>query len=159
MAFGDYAFGQGFYGEDPLGSPPPPRAVEPPAAILFDGVGAKNILLDDGLYKEIHPVDQQVALSLLVTLGTLSSVPELGAAIRSIVYLDQRTESKVRDAVNRSLETLVQDEKIEVLSVETQIEPRPSGRLLVYVNYRNLFLATTNNVTSARRIQVRTYAS
>lgn len=115
----------------------PARIVSPPSALLFDGATADNPLLTSGQYASIHPVDQAVALALLVRSGTLASAPNVGARFREIRKIIATTPAQATDFARQALATLVAAKSIAVLSIVVEAN-QSSGSFVIVVNYRNL---------------------
>ncbi len=130
-------------GEDPLPAISPPRDVTPPAALLYDGATRAHPLDADGRYLGIHPVDQRVALALLVTLGSVSSVPGLGSGLRKIKKITRKTPAEVRNAVDLALADLVDAKDIEVRRVDIEVRGAPTGGFAVAVSYVNKRLTSS----------------
>jgi len=147
MGAGNFPAGFGPAGLDPLPDPVPPRSVTPPAALRYDGA-TKDFPLDaNGHYLGIHPVDQAVALALLIGLGTISSARNTGAAFRQIKRITPSTVAQATDMANAALKDLVRAKKIEILdiSVETRVPP---GATLVAVSYTNLVTKKRATITT-----------
>jgi len=145
MGAGAFPAGVGPAGADPLPVPfgaTPPRNRTPPAALLFDGA-SQDFLLDPatGLYREINPVDQQVALALLVNLGSITSAPEVGAPFRSILRITPSTKTEATRMAQDALADLVQQQLIQVVTVEVDVYFE--GGFAVAVQYRNLVTQQT----------------
>lgn len=142
MGAGDFPAGFGPCGMDPLPPPVPPRAVTPPAALRFDGA-TKDFLLDaEGHYLAIHPVDQAVALALLVGLGTAPSAPAVGAAFRQIKRITPSTKVQATNMATAALAALVRAGKVGVLSIAVEVR-LPQGATLIAVTYQNLLTKKT----------------
>ena len=123
-------------GVDPLPPPVPPRFVVPPAALWFDGA-TKDFLLDPstGLYVPLNPVDQQVALALLVNLGSISSATNVGAAFRSIVRITPSTKTEAVAFANNALVALVSRGFITISDIAVDVYAL--GGFAVAVSYVN----------------------
>lgn len=137
---GSFPAGFGPAGVDPLPVPfgtAPPRSVVPPAALWFDGA-TQDFLLDPttGLYVPLHPVDQQVALALLVNLGSVSSATGVGAAFRSITRITPSTKTQVTRAASNALASLVQARLVQVDDIAVSL--LAFGGFAVAVSYENL---------------------
>ena len=52
--------------------------------MLFDGATRTFLMDDNGRYRDIHPVDQKVALTLLLEFGKITSAPDIGNTLRQI---------------------------------------------------------------------------
>jgi hypothetical protein len=139
MGAGQFNAGEGLGGEDPLADPSPPRDVTPPAALLFDGATKAHPLDAQGRYQGIHPVDQRVALALLVRFGSVGSVPDQGARFREIAKVTRYTAAQAKDMVNLALARLLaaKDITVELVEVETN---RLAGSIAIAVSYQNLRL-------------------
>ena len=135
--------GESIAGEEPCGeyvlpANSPARRVQPPAALLYDGATASNPLdAATGLYREIHPVDQAVALALLVRRGTLASAPNVGSRFREIKKITKTTPAQATDFAKQALATLVSAKSIAIVSIVVETNAK-AGSLAVVVNYRNL---------------------
>ncbi len=136
MGAGMFPAGSGPSGLDPLAPPSPPRSVTPPAALYFDGQTQGFPLDAQGHYVGIHPVDQAVALALIVRLGTLGSVPGLGAGFRNIRKITTSTGTQATDMARIALASIVQAGDIMILDI--QVETRRTGAVLIAVSYKNL---------------------
>lgn len=146
MGAGTFPAGQGGAGLDPLPTFPQPLTPRATAALYFDGATADFPLDANGYYLGIDPIDQEVALALLIRLGTLSSVPELGAAFRTIRKITPQTVAIATDMANTALADLVSAKQIEIVNIDVQTRPRPTGAVLIAVAYKNL---TTKPATPA----------
>lgn len=138
MGAGQYGFGLGPGGQDPVLAPSSPRNAKPPAALLFNGASRSFPLDANGRYGGIHPIDQKVALALILQSNTLASVPEIGNNVRGIRKIDRRTANKVRDEVTRALADMVSNGDIQVLSIEVETRTSVTGAILFAVTYTNL---------------------
>ncbi len=145
MGAAQYPAGNGPAGEDPLPALTAPRNVQPPAALLFDGASRAFPLDANGLYRAIHPVDQRVALALLIALGTVGSAPSLGSSLRAIRRIVPTTPTDARNRIDVALSDLVAARDIEVTKVEVETRRAPTGSLLVAVSYRNLRLSALSS--------------
>lgn len=152
MGAGSFAAGLGLAGLDPLPPANPPRNVSPPAALYFDGASRGFPLDAQGHYLGIHPVDQAVAVALIVSLGSLSSAPEVGAAFTSIKRVGPSTVATATDYANRALATLVQAKKIQILGIVVTTPTR--GSIVVTVSYVNLITHPVGVVAPAVPPQV-----
>jgi len=137
---GVYPAGMGPMGYSPSVPPNAPRDVRPPAALYFDGQTRDFPLDENGFYREIHPVDQKVALQLSLPRGAIASVPGIGNKLRTI----QRVRASVAETLCRShireaLAELLSTKSIEIQQIK--IDPDVPGRLLFAVTYLNLELA------------------
>lgn len=139
MPLGDFPAGEGPLGFDPVAPLVPPRRARPPASLLFDGATRDFPLDKDGFYREIHSVDQRVALALLVTEGTIASASELGSRLRRIDRVPRGVmKSTAINHVRRALSALVAERSIRIDAIE--VETPADGTLLVAVTYANLHL-------------------
>lgn len=139
LGIGWFAAGYGPAGYDPVIPPGAPRNVRPPDALKLDGP-TKDFLLDEnGFYQNIHPVDQQVALAMLVSRGAIAAVPELGNQLRTVRRVSQTVaETLARNFVREALADLVSASSISI--EEIRIDVSVPGRLFVEVFYLNLEL-------------------
>lgn len=137
MGAGTAPAGQGGAGLNLLPALSPPRNVTPPISLRFDGATADFQLDDQGRYKSIHPVDQAVALALLVRLGTLGSVPSMGAGFRNIRKIGPTTPNQVENMARVALARLVQAQSIKILSIQVETKRKP-GSIAIAVSYTNL---------------------
>lgn len=137
MGAGNFPAGAGPAGLDPLPPPSPPRDVSPPAALYFDGRTQGFPLDAQGRYVGIHPVDQAVALALIVRLGTLGAVPEQGAAFRDIRKITPSTGTQATDMARIALAAIVQRGDITILDIQVETR-RTMGAVLIAVSYKNL---------------------
>src|SRR5258706_11011806 len=108
MGAGDSPAGVGPAGFDPPLPLPPPTAFSPPQAALFDLATRMFPLMTDGSgrLREVHPIDQAVALGLGLVQGTIGSAPEIGAKFdrlrrASLKDLQKECEFMVEQALDR----------------------------------------------------------
>src|SRR5271163_3688743 len=93
MGAGVLPAGLGTGGLDPVRAPQaiPPSGLTPaqsyaqaqglatPLLLKYDPVARGFVLNSDGTYLGVHPVDQQVALSIFIPYGSIKSAPTVGA--------------------------------------------------------------------------------
>lgn len=133
------AAGEGMAGEDVLPALSPPRAVTAPAALWLDGATFTFLFDSDGLLVPLDPVDHRVAMLLLVPVGTIAGVPELGSTLRQIRKIDKRTQRAVEDAVARALSALTASPAaIRIERIEVALRRSPTSGYAVAVSYVNL---------------------
>lgn len=147
MGAGSRRAGFGPSGVDPLPPPVPPRNVTPPAALWFDGA-TQDFLLDPvtGLYVPLNPVDQKVALALLVNLGSISSAPAVGASFRQIRRITYSTKTEATRAANDALVSLVTAGQIQIVGIVVDLYT--FGGFAVAVTYTNLTTKRTPTFTA-----------
>jgi hypothetical protein len=137
MGAGDYAAGAGDAGEDVLPDVGPARQVTPPVALKFDGRTADFLLDANGRYLSSHPVDQRVALRLIVREGTVASVPGLGNRLRSIKRASgAQAISQATDYVNLALAEIIAAGDISLDNVQVEYPQR--GQIAIVVSWTNL---------------------
>ena len=140
LGIGWYPAGYGPAGYDPVVPPDAPRVVRPPTAMLFDGQTRDFPLDENGFYREVHPVDQEVELALCVSRGAIASVPGIGNKLRTIQRVRAAVaETLCQNFINEALADLIKAKSIEIQSIV--IDTIVPGRLLYAVSYRNLDLA------------------
>jgi len=145
MGAGDFGAGEGLAGEDVLPDIVP-RTVTAPIALRFDGKTRDFLLDDGGRYLSVHPVDQRVALALLILKEKLASAPEVGSGLWKIAYAGGPTLiAEVNDHVRQTLQAMIKAGDIELLAVAVEIPAR--GTFLVQVDYLNKRL-----IESERRV-------
>jgi hypothetical protein len=137
MPAGTFPAGIGPCGLDPLPDPLPARDVSPPVALRFDGATQDFPLDANGRYLSIHPVDQQVALALLIGLGTLPSVPTVGAAFRQITRITNATETQAANMARAALAKLVAAKEVQIVTIDVEVR-LPQGSTSIAVTYLNL---------------------
>lgn len=137
MPLGDLPAGDGPLGFDPVQPASPPRRTRPPVSLMFDGATRDFPLGEDGFYREIHPVDQRVALALLVSEGVIASAPEIGSRLRTIDRVSREVARSTATSYARlALSALVAERSIRIEKIE--VETPAGGTLLVAVTYVNL---------------------
>lgn len=137
MGAGDHPAGEGPAGFDPPAEPAPLRRAEPPRALLFDGATRDFPRDADGRYRDIHPVDQEVALALLVELGAVGPAPATGSTLRAIPHAGGPTlKADVRNRIHLALARPLAAKDIEEIAI-TVTTPRP-GAIRVIYDYLNL---------------------
>lgn len=151
MGAGSFAAGLGLAGLDPLPPQNQPRNVSPPAALYFDGASKGFPLDSNGHYLSIHPVDQAVALALLVKLGSLASAPEMGAAFASITKILPSTVATATGYANTALQTFVTNQQIKILDIAVTTGS-PKGSFSVTVTYINLILHPVSPIPTAVQV-------
>lgn len=88
------AFGSGSFGGTVLGGDPPLfsgeyQRVAPPPAAYFDPLSREFLLDDEGRYRDMGTVEQQVALSFAVPRGSLAHAPDVGHDFLTLPRLGQ----------------------------------------------------------------------
>jgi hypothetical protein len=139
MAFStEMLAGEGFAGLPLLQEDPPQRLTYPTQARQFDGKTGGYTLDANGAWRRGHPVDQGMALSLCMRLGSIKSAPEVGHRLHTVQVGTPRTQLEVELRVRASYpcsrylaDGLVQIERITHAAL-------PGGGLAVAVHYKNL---------------------
>jgi hypothetical protein len=133
MPLGSQPLGVGPLGFDTVtpASPTAPRQLEAP---LIHPATHDALLLDDGTFAGVHPVDQAVCLALGIRSGTVGSSPGQGSRLWTLEYRSRDLPVRVRQVVTSDLALLISRGDIELLAVETTpIE----GGFVVQISYRN----------------------
>src|SRR5690242_18105687 len=146
MPAGDYLAGIGPAGFDPVTDPPARKVLRGPAAMAYDGASRDWPLNVQNNYRSVHPVDQQMALSVLVRKGTIASAPNVGSTLHEITHLSAKTlQSDVDNRVRTSepAATLVRNGQAKILRNRIDVS---GNALQVAVEYVNL--ATGQNITA-----------
>jgi len=110
------------------------------AAAYYDG-RARDFLLDaNGEYRGLHPNDQGMAMSFVMSKGECSASPDVGNSLRDIRYvtgdnLAAEIEIHVRNAYPCS--RLLSEGKVRIDSIQHEVRAADGG-LAVVVNYTNL---------------------
>jgi hypothetical protein len=134
---GGFGAGMGPAGFDPIADPTPARDVTPPRAILFQLNGFDFPLDDAGRYQDIHPTDQWVALQVGIVLGTVSTSPTVGSALRSITHVGApSTQREAQDAIRVALATKVNAGSVKIESID--YEAKSFGGFKIALRYQNL---------------------
>ena len=137
MGFGSSPLGLALFGADLVPSAGgAPRQRTAPRALRLDGA-TRDYALDvsTGLYVDGDPIDQRVALALLVAKGAIASSTGVGSTLRSIRNLGvPETQILVEDAVRRALADLLVAGDVAVEKIEQ--ESSSNGQLRVAVTYR-----------------------
>jgi len=124
-------------GLDETMSPSDPRRVTKPVAAYYDGASRRFSFDDDGRIVGIHPVDQGVALALLVAYGRMTSAPTAGNKVRRIRFAGgPRLETEVQTYCREAVQRWVDAGDIRELSIVVKI-PIP-GSLIVEYSYVRL---------------------
>ncbi len=116
-------------GTEPAGASPivtsPPRKAKRPTAIRYEGAVRDWTIYDStGGYQAVTPVEQGVALSLMVSQGQITSSPTTGHTLNEIETLDETTiEADASDRVRRAnpLARLVRDRKAAIKKIDVQV--------------------------------------
>ena len=118
-----------------------PRDVRPPRALYFDGASRDMLLVTaTGLYRSLHPVDQKMAMALVLRRGSIPVAPDLGSTFHEIGIGEE--EAMTADAIQRASQAaalLIQVGDVRITSVRC-FSSRVS-RVRVEVDYLNLRLA------------------
>jgi hypothetical protein len=118
------------------------------AGLAYDGKTKDFVINSDGQCVGVHPVDEQMALSLTVRRGSCKSSPELGNTLHEIKYLGgDKLQAEVKSRVLSAypLSRLVSEGKATV----TRVEIKTSGsRLEVATYYVNNQTADARELTS-----------
>lgn len=147
MAFqgiGAFGAGLGSAGFDPVTDPSQTNVSDAPAALFFDP-STRDFRMDSGgRFVSVHPVDQEVVLSLWIRKGSIGSAPEAGSDIRN---LDRQGGpgfiGKVQDMVRAALKSPIERGDITVTDISIVVPQR--GTTFVYVTYINNVLSTPGN--------------
>ncbi len=142
MPLGFYPLGFGPLGAVPPSTPAVPVRATYPRSLWFDGATRDYTIGADGRYLDLHPVDQRVALALLVALGSITLAPALGSTITSVAPGAPTTLAAATAAVRRALRDLLAEPAIVLRSVV--VETSAHGRLEAAVTYVNLARAATD---------------
>lgn len=97
-----------------------------------------------------HPVDQGMALSLLVRQGSIGSAPNVGNTLHEVEIGVQSTAADVRDRVMNAYPLSRYVEQQDVNIIEIAHEELSSG-LKVAVSYRNLRTGKTGTEYFGKR--------
>lgn len=84
MTAGIYNAGLEAAGEELLPAPTRRTRATPPRALLFDGATRTFLRDATGRYRDIHPIDQKVALTLLMEFGKITAAPDIGNTLLEI---------------------------------------------------------------------------
>jgi len=139
MGAGSFPAGSGPAGADPIQSGTPNGIVEP-TAIRYEGA-SKDFALDAaGNYRRVHPVDQAVAIGMMVRQGQLKSSPTIGNTLDQITYLTgpnlkSNVENRVRTA--NPIAALLASGSISIDHIDHNTT---GGKLVAVLYYRNLKL-------------------
>ncbi len=138
MGAGDYSAGlSDIAGEDPVAALSAARNLLPPLALVFDGATRTFLRDENGLLLSVHPVDQKVALALLMQQGKFASANTTGSTLREIKYLDpQKVNTDATNRVNRALDAVLKPGDIKILKLEATQPTRWSISILF--EYQNL---------------------
>lgn len=119
----------------------PPRNVRPPRALYFDGASRDMLLVTaTGLYRSLHPVDQKMAMAMVLRRGSIPVAPDLGSTFHEIAIGAE--ETMTADAIqraNQAAASLLQAGDVKIDSVRCYSSQ--ASRVRVEVNYFNLRLA------------------
>lgn len=115
--------------------------VRPPRALYFDGASRDMLLITaTGLYRSLHPVDQKMAMALVLRRGSIPVAPDLGSTFHEIRIGEE--EAMTADASQRAAQAaslLIQAGDVRIASVRCYSSN--TSRVRVEVNYENLALA------------------
>ncbi len=143
MTTGAGAFGAGLgpAGHDPIVTAEAVARAAPPA-LRYEGTTQDWALDSLGRFRKVHPVDQGMALGMMVRQGSLKSSPDTGNRLFSIGYLQAknlrtRVEALVRTA--NPIARLVADGSATLKAIEISTA---GGRLIVACLYSNNVLKT-----------------
>lgn len=145
---GPFDLGEGLLGDAP--AEPSPRVPKtPPAALRFDPQTRRHVIGDDGAYAASHPVDAKVVNQLLMMRGRIRSAGDTGARYREVPSAyHPRAKSMVEDMTRQALAESTRSGDITIVAIT--MEPRPTGGMLVGVDYHNNRLDPLRRRPSAR---------
>ncbi len=134
---GFYGAGAGPAGYGPVLEPTAPRAVTPPRSLLFQLNGFDFPLDANGLYQDVHPTDQWVALQVGTILGSIATSPTVGSALRSITHVGApSTQREAEDAIRRALAPKINAGLVKIDAID--YEALPYGGFKIALKYQNL---------------------
>lgn len=127
----------GWDGISPVG---PPRNVTPPRALYFDGRTRDFFLITaTGLYKNLHPVDQKMAMAQVLRRGSVPADPDLGSTLHQIEIGDEdQMTADAAQRANQAAAHLIEAGDVRIKRVRC-FSPRDS-RVRVEIDYDNLAL-------------------
>lgn len=135
MALGDYAAGEGPCGFDPRVTTDRTAPVVP-KAILIDLVTRRTLFDSNGYARAMDPVDQEVALSIGIEKGAITSAPNTGLDVQRILRAsDAALLTTATDAVNVAVARPLARGDIRILAVNVE---RREGRVLILCDYYNV---------------------
>lgn len=142
---GTYPAGFGPPGFAPVVAADPPDPATYPRSILLDGATRDFTLDAKGRYVDLHPVDQKVALALLVAKGKLAADSSQGQALASVTFgtdVVNKTTTTVREAVA----DIVAANEISIIAIEVDAKA-DVGAIFVAFSYLNLITQKTGDQT------------
>ena len=126
-----------------IGLPPFPPSSAPsvpqtPLALQFDPTVPGFVMNADGTMASIHPVDQKVALTLFIELGSISSAPNVGNKLRTVLNRVQpeQVNAIAGAELNRCLGPFISAGEITLTGFS--VTQTGSGRTSLIVAYINL---------------------
>lgn len=123
----------------PVTRPVLPSGRHPYAAVpYYDGHARDTVRDQYGSVRGVHPVDQGMAMALLVRRGECKSDPTAGNTLHEVADLSgDDLESQIRSHVESAqpLARLVSEGKSRIERIDHQVA---KGKLAVYVYYKNL---------------------
>ena len=133
-----YPASAGPAGFNPPEDPSTPRDVSYLAAIEYDGA-TKSFPQDAlGRLRELHPVDQMMAIGGLFPKGSVKSAPHIGHTLKEIPFLDApNIAADIRDRVELAepIATVLGRGDAEILRIDHWVQ---SGKLAAAIYYFNL---------------------
>lgn len=133
--------GAGVAGSAAASASTSPRAVRPPRALYFDGASRDMLLITaTGAYRSLHPVDQKMAMAMVLRRGAIPVAPDLGSTFHEIGFGDE--EVMTADAIqraNQAASLLLQASEVRITNV--RCFSTETSRVRVEVQYENLILA------------------
>ncbi len=127
MGFGADGFGGAAFGADPPTFGPQYERVAPPAAVYFDPLSHEFLLDSEGRYREMTPVEQQVAISFSVPRGHLAHAPNVGHDFLTLPRLGRAAldvEIDRRARLASPFDRLLADGTIEIVGVIGKTHPK-----------------------------------
>jgi hypothetical protein len=118
------------------------------AGFHYDGATKDWLLNSHGQISGVHPVDEGMAISILVPQGSVKSSPATGNTFLAIRYLGAKNlAEQVRSAVTSAnpLARLVAAGDATIVNIQHEIR---NSRLWVSVDYVNNRTGETRNATS-----------
>ena len=136
MPLGSASLGLGPLGLDPVAPASAAPGLTAPAAAVYDPMTRDLVIDDAGLFTGEHPVDQAVALSLTIALGTIASAEGVGQGYSEIVYRDADIEARVTNAIRLALKARIDAKDVSLDSVTVEATDQGFNFLVAYRNLR-----------------------
>jgi hypothetical protein len=127
---------------------PSGRRPSKPAGLHYDGKTRDFTVNSSGQLNGVHPVDEGMAMSIMVPRGSIKAAPNTGNDLHKIEYLGTpNLDEQVRACVYNAqpLKRFLEEDKIEIRTIVSTVK---DSRLSVSISYVNKLDSDARSATS-----------